>query len=65
MNQDTNAFSMIADYEGDARDLFKIKIPKEVPILPLRNLVLFPGIVSPISIGRRTSYDLINEAYDN
>lgn len=65
MNQDTNAFSMIADYEGDARDLFKVKFPKEVPILPLRNLVLFPGIVSPISIGRRSSYELVNDVYDN
>ncbi len=64
MNQDTNAFSMIADYEGDARDLFKVRCPKKVPILPLRNLVLFPGIVSPISIGRKSSFDLINEAYD-
>jgi ATP-dependent Lon protease len=28
------------------------KIPDEIPILPLRNTVLFPGVVIPITVGR-------------
>lgn len=37
-------------------------IPKELPILPLRNMVLFPGVVVPITAGRDTSIKLIKDA---
>ena len=39
------------------------KIPDELPILPLRNTVLFPGVVIPITVGRDKSIKLITEAY--
>ena len=55
----SNAFSMIADYEGDIRKLFDEKIEGELPILATRNLMMFPGIVSPILIGRSSSMKLI------
>ena len=45
------AFQMIADVEGDFHDIIKGKTPDNLPILPVRNLVLFPGVVSPILIG--------------
>ncbi len=38
------------------------ELPKSLPILPLRNTVLFPGVVIPISAGRDTSIKLIDEA---
>jgi ATP-dependent Lon protease len=38
------------------------KIPDVLPILPLRNLVLFPGTVSPLSIGRMDSIKLVEES---
>jgi ATP-dependent Lon protease len=37
--------------------------PDELPILPLRNTVLFPGVVIPITVGRDKSIKLIKEAY--
>ena len=37
--------------------------PEELPILPLRNTVLFPGVVIPITVGRDKSIKLIQEAY--
>lgn len=37
--------------------------PEILPILPLRNTVLFPGVVIPITVGRDKSIALINEAY--
>ena len=37
--------------------------PNELPILPLRNNVLFPGVVIPITVGRDKSIKLIKEAY--
>jgi ATP-dependent Lon protease len=38
-------------------------IPAEIPILPLRNTVLFPGVVAPITVGRDKSITLIKEAH--
>ena len=37
-------------------------LPPEVPILPLRNTVLFPGVVIPITAGRDKSIQLIKDA---
>lgn len=39
------------------------EIPEDLPILPLRNTVLFPGVVIPITVGRDKSIKLIREAY--
>jgi ATP-dependent Lon protease len=36
--------------------------PDEMPILPLRNTVLFPGVVIPITVGREKSIELIKDA---
>jgi ATP-dependent Lon protease len=61
-NQNNKAFSMIADIEGDFKDLLDVDTPAEIPILPVRNLVLFPGVVSPILIGRDSSMTLVKRA---
>lgn len=39
------------------------KLPESLPILPLRNTVLFPGVVIPITVGRDKSIQLIRDAY--
>lgn len=59
--QNNKAFSMIADIEGDFSDLSNINMPESMPILAVRNLVLFPGVVSPILIGRESSMTLIKK----
>jgi len=41
------------------------KLPESIPILPLRNTVLFPGVVIPITVGRDKSIRLIRESYKN
>ena len=51
---------MIADYEGDIRNLFETGVDGDLPILATRNLVMFPGVVSPIMIGRPMSLKLID-----
>jgi ATP-dependent Lon protease len=62
-NQNKNsAFQMIADIEGDINDVLNFNAPDNVPILPVRNLVLFPGVVSPILIGRDSSKIVIQKA---
>jgi ATP-dependent Lon protease len=49
--------------DGDDADLSAIEVPAILPILPLRNTVLFPGVVMPITVGRQKSLLLIREAY--
>ena len=62
-NKNNNAaFQMIADIEGDISSLIGDKTPDTAPILPVRNLVLFPGVVSPILIGRPSSKQLIQKS---
>ncbi|MDH3381133.1 MAG: LON peptidase substrate-binding domain-containing protein, partial [Flavobacteriaceae bacterium] len=47
----------------DEEDFNKEIVPEALPILPLRNTVLFPGVVIPITAGRDKSIKLIKEAY--
>jgi len=54
---------IIAD--GDDGELEDVEVPETIPILSLRNTVLFPGVVLPISIGRPRSIQLIKDAYRN
>jgi ATP-dependent Lon protease len=49
---------MIADYDGDISSLFNITADGDVPILATRNMVMFPGVVTPIVIGRTASLNL-------
>ncbi|MGC6428714.1 MAG: endopeptidase La [Flavobacteriales bacterium] len=47
----------------DEDKINKEEIPSSLPILPLRNTVLFPGVVIPITVGRDKSIKLIKEVY--
>src|SRR4030095_15046276 len=49
------------DSEGDNGQ--DIDVPNELPLLPLRNTVLFPGVVLPITVGRDKSIKAVNDAY--
>lgn len=46
----------------DEEEINKESLPDTLPILPLRNTVLFPGVVIPITAGRDSSIKLINDA---
>nr|WP_276391126.1 endopeptidase La [Eudoraea chungangensis] len=46
----------------DEEEMNKEDLPETLPILPLRNTVLFPGVVIPITAGRDTSINLIKDA---
>lgn len=47
----------------DEEQMSNENVPDELPLLPLRNTVLFPGVVIPITVGRDKSIRLIKEAY--
>ncbi|MAU14362.1 MAG: endopeptidase La [Muricauda sp.] len=46
----------------DEEQMNKESLPENLPVLPLRNTVLFPGVVIPITAGRDKSINLIKEA---
>ena len=46
----------------DEEEMNNEELPEMLPILPLRNMVLFPGVVIPITAGRDKSIKLINDA---
>ena len=56
---------MIADVEGDYSDLSNVNISDSLPILTVRNIVLFPGVITPILIGRESSMKLVRMAEKN
>ncbi|MBQ2289108.1 MAG: endopeptidase La [Bacteroidaceae bacterium] len=61
-NFNENGFSLITDFqENSEQDLRYTTINEELPILPLRNMVLFPGTVLPVAVGRESSLRLIRE----
>src|SRR5215203_280475 len=49
--------------ESDAESNEKIEIPSDIALLPLRNTVLFPGVVLPITVGRDKSIKAVNDSY--
>ncbi len=59
MDEDSDFLPIIAD--GDDKELKNTDVPPILPILPLRNTVLFPGVVLPITVGRERSLKLIRD----
>lgn len=61
INEETEFFPLLSQEDED--EMSNAEIPEVLPILPLRNTVLFPGVVIPITVGRDKSIKLIKEAY--
>lgn len=61
LDEDSDFIPLISD--EDESVLESSKVPELLPLLPLRNTVLFPGVVIPITVGREKSIRLIKEAY--
>lgn len=60
LNEETEFLPLMSD-EDEAK-ISKEDAPDIIPILPLRNTVLFPGVIIPITIGRDRSIRLIKDA---
>jgi ATP-dependent Lon protease len=61
MDDDSDFIPILAD--GDDSELINLDVPDILPILPLRNTVMFPGVVMPITVGRQKSLQLVQEIY--
>ena len=61
MDEDVEMVPLLSIEEDDNTN--SDHLPKVLPILPLRNNVLFPGVVIPISVGREKSIKAVKKAY--
>src|SRR5882757_133022 len=61
INEDSEFFPLMSS--EDEEEMNNEQLPEFLSILPLRNTVLFPGVVIPITVGRDKSIHLIKEAY--
>lgn len=61
MDQETEFIPLITS--EDEEQMNAEAVPTQLPILPIRNNVLFPGVVIPITVGRDKSIKLIQDAY--
>lgn len=61
VDDDSDFIPLMTD--GRDEDLNSTDVPEHLPILPLKNTVLFPGVVIPITVGREKSVKLIRDLY--
>ena len=59
--EESDFFPLLSSLDEDK--INKEEVPKSIAILPLRNTVLFPGVIIPITVGRDKSVKLIKEVY--
>lgn len=62
-NQDDNGDSFPIFSPEDEEGIQKEDFPDTLPILPVKNTVLYPGVVMPITVGRQRSVKLVRKAY--
>ena len=62
-DEDTDFMPIIPINENESEFDRNLVVPDTLPILPLRNTVLFPGVVLPITVGRDKSIKAVNDAY--
>ena len=61
MDSETEFIPLITSEDEEAMN--NEETPLELPILPIKNTVLFPGVVLPITVGRDKSIKLVQDAY--
>src|SRR3954470_4781584 len=62
VQEDSDDLIQMINPEQDS-DLKPEDLPEELSILPIKNTVLFPGVVIPITVGRQKSIKLVKKAY--
>ncbi|MBX2963790.1 MAG: endopeptidase La [Cyclobacteriaceae bacterium] len=62
VQDETDDLIQLINPEQEA-DLKPADLPEELSILPIKNTVLFPGVVIPITVGRQKSIKLVKKAY--
>ena len=62
MSAEHEDISMLAEIETSADEVSPEELDEEMPVMTLRNLVMFPTVVMPVTVGRKATLKLINQA---
>ncbi len=62
MSTENEDISMLAEIDASPIEVSPDEIDKELPIMTLRNLAIFPTVVMPVTVGRKTTLKLVNAA---
>ena len=62
MSAEHEDISMLAEIETSADEVSPDELDEEMPVMTLRNLVMFPTVVMPVTVGRKATLKLINQA---
>ena len=57
LNTDNDDISMLAEIQTDPDEVTAMEFNKEIPVMPLRNMVMYPSVVMPVIIGRPIEID--------
>lgn len=63
ISTENNEISMLAEIQAEDDDIAAMEFDKEMPVMTLRNMVIFPSVIMPITIGRPSTLKLVNAAY--
>lgn len=63
ISTENNEISMLAEIQAEDDDIAAMELDKEIPVMTLRNMVMFPSVIMPITIGRPSTLKLVNAAY--
>ena len=62
-DSENDMIPLVADDDEHSGE--SVEVPSQLPILPLRNTVLYPGVIIPITLGRQKSLRLIRDLQDS
>ena len=63
LNTDNDDISMLAEIQTDPDEVTAMEFNKEIPVMPLRNMVMFPSVVMPVTNWTPQHIEMVNAAY--
>ncbi len=62
LNTENEDISMMAEIDATPEEIDPDELGKDIPIMTLRNMVMFPSVVMPVTVGRKSTLKLVNNA---
>lgn len=59
-----DSFSLVADFDGDMEEMLNVPHADILPVLPLRNMMMFPGVIASVTVGRESSRKVVESCLD-
>ena len=62
MKTENEDISMLAEIDTNPVEVTKEELDQVFPVMTLRNLIMFPSVVMPVTVGRQSTLKLVNTA---